>query len=56
MKSLYNLNNSMLANSKPNLRVLHPLPRITEISQDVDDNPRLITSSRPRTACMPVRP
>ena len=40
VKSLYNLNNSMLANSKPNLRVLHPLPRITEISQDVDDNPK----------------
>lgn len=40
VKSLYNLHNSMLDNSKPNLRVLHPLPRITEISQDVDDNPK----------------
>ena len=39
-KSLYTLHNSMLADSKPNLRVLHPLPRITEISQDVDDNPK----------------
>lgn len=39
-KSLYTLHNAMLANSKPNLRVLHPLPRVTEISQDVDDNPK----------------
>ena len=39
-KSLYSLHNAMLANSKPNLKVLHPLPRITEIDQDVDDNPK----------------
>ena len=39
-KSLYTLDNDMLKNSKPNLKVLHPLPRITEISQDVDDNPK----------------
>ena len=39
-KSLYTLHNEMLAHSKPNLRVLHPLPRITEIDQDVDDNPK----------------
>lgn len=40
VKNLYTLRNSMLADSKPNLRVLHPLPRITEIDQDVDDNPK----------------
>ncbi|MDE6655069.1 MAG: aspartate carbamoyltransferase, partial [Muribaculaceae bacterium] len=28
VKDLYNLHNSMLDNSKPNLRVLHPLPRV----------------------------
>ena len=39
-KSLYTPHNDMLKNSKPNLKVLHPLPRITEISQDVDDNPK----------------
>lgn len=39
-KSLYTLHNDMLKNSKPNLKALHPLPRITEISQDVDDNPK----------------
>lgn len=40
VKNLYNLHNSMLDGSKPNLRVLHPLPRVNEISYDVDDNPK----------------
>ncbi len=40
VKNLYNLHNAMLANSKPNLKVLHPLPRVNEISYDVDDNPK----------------
>ncbi|MDE5745201.1 MAG: aspartate carbamoyltransferase [Paramuribaculum sp.] len=40
VKNLYTLRNSMLADAKPNLRVLHPLPRINEIDQDVDDNPK----------------
>ena len=39
-KSLYTLHNYMLAGSKPSMRVLHPLPRITEINQDVDDSPK----------------
>ena len=30
----------MLSDSKPNLRVLHPLPRVKEIDQDVDSNPK----------------
>ena len=30
----------MLANSKENLRILHPLPRVNEIAYDVDDNPK----------------
>lgn len=38
VKNLYTLNNAMLANSRDNVRVLHPLPRVNEISQDVDDN------------------
>ena len=33
VKDLYNLHNAMLADSKPNLRILHPLPRVNEISQ-----------------------
>lgn len=40
VKDLYNLNNAMLENSKPNLRVLHPLPRVNEIAYDVDANPK----------------
>lgn len=40
VKNLYTLRNDMLADARPNLRVLHPLPRINEISQDVDDNPK----------------
>ena len=35
----FNLNAAMLANAKPNLRVLHPLPRVDEIHPDVDDTP-----------------
>lgn len=38
VKDLYSLNLNMLRDSKPNLRVLHPLPRVNEISQDVDDS------------------
>ena len=40
VKNLYTLRASMLDGSKDNLRVLHPLPRITEIDQDVDDSPK----------------
>ena len=40
VKDVYVLRNSMLAGSKPNLRVLHPLPRVNEIAYDVDDNPK----------------
>jgi len=40
VKNVYILKNSMLDNSKPNLRILHPLPRVNEIDCDVDDNPK----------------
>ncbi|OUO53169.1 aspartate carbamoyltransferase [Parabacteroides sp. An277] len=40
VKNVYILKNSMLANSKENLRILHPLPRVNEIAYDVDDNPK----------------
>ncbi len=39
-KNEYVLNNEMLDSTKPNVRVLHPLPRINEIALDVDDNPK----------------
>jgi aspartate carbamoyltransferase catalytic subunit len=38
VKNVYTLKNDMLGNSKPNLRILHPLPRVTEIDPDVDAN------------------
>ncbi len=40
VKNSFILDNSMLEDSKPNLRILHPLPRVNEISEDVDDNPK----------------
>ena len=38
VKNVYILKNSMLTNTKPNMRILHPLPRVNEISVDVDQN------------------
>ena len=40
VKNLYTLRNDMLEDTKPTLRVLHPLPRVNEIDRDVDDNPK----------------
>ncbi len=40
VKNVYVLRNSMLNNTKDNLRILHPLPRVNEIHTDVDDNPK----------------
>ncbi len=38
VKNVYTLHNDMLANSKPTLKILHPLPRVNEINPDVDSN------------------
>ena len=40
VKNVYILKNDMLAKSRENLRILHPLPRVNEIAYDVDDNPK----------------
>lgn len=40
VKNLYILHRAMLEGSRDNLRILHPLPRVNEISQDVDDSPK----------------
>lgn len=40
VKNVYVLRNSMLQNTKPNMRILHPLPRVNEINTDVDANPK----------------
>ena len=39
VKNVYRLTNDMLADAKPNMKVLHPLPRVNEIAYEVDDNP-----------------
>ena len=38
VKNVYILRNNMLNDTKPNMRILHPLPRINEIHPDVDKN------------------
>ncbi|MDR1593978.1 MAG: aspartate carbamoyltransferase [Prevotellaceae bacterium] len=40
LKNTYILRNIMLEKTKPNMKVLHPLPRVGEISEDVDNNPK----------------
>jgi aspartate carbamoyltransferase catalytic subunit len=40
VKNAYILKNKMLENGKKNLRVMHPLPRVNEITEDVDSNPK----------------
>ncbi|MCL2561868.1 MAG: aspartate carbamoyltransferase [Rikenellaceae bacterium] len=40
VKNVYVLRNEMLAGTRPNLRILHPLPRVNEIAVDVDSNPK----------------
>lgn len=39
VKDVYRLTASMLCGVKPNMKILHPLPRVGEIDQDVDDTP-----------------
>ena len=39
VKNVYVLTASMLQGCRENLRILHPLPRVGEIAQDVDDTP-----------------
>ncbi len=38
-RSIYRLEASMLKDVKPTMKVMHPLPRVTEIAQDVDHSP-----------------
>ena len=39
VKDVYTLSANMLGNVKENMKILHPLPRVTEITQDVDETP-----------------
>lgn len=40
VKNVYVLTRSMLEGCRPTMRILHPLPRVGEIAQDVDDTPQ----------------
>lgn len=40
VKNVYILKKDMLEGTKENLKILHPLPRVNEIQQDVDDSPK----------------
>ena len=40
LKDYYILNNKKLEKAKNDLCILHPLPRVNEISTEVDDDPR----------------
>ena len=40
VKNTYILRAAMLANAKPSMKILHPLPRVNEIAYDVDATPQ----------------
>ena len=40
VKNVYILKAKMLENTRSNLHILHPLPRVNEIAYDVDDSPK----------------
>lgn len=42
LKDFYVLNKEKLVAAKPDMLVLHPLPRVNEISVEVDDDPRAV--------------
>lgn len=39
VKDAYILRKSMLEHCRPNMKILHPLPRVNEIERDIDDSP-----------------
>ena len=42
MKDFYILDKQKMELAKPDMLVLHPLPRVNEISVEVDDDPRAV--------------
>lgn len=40
VKGLYRVGKAMLSMAKPNMRLMHPLPRVDEIAQDSDEDAR----------------
>ncbi len=54
VKNAYILTKAMLVNAKKEMKVMHPLPRVNEISTDVDDTPHAIYFQQ-TAAGIPVR-
>ena len=54
VKAQFVLRAADLEGARANMKVLHPLPRIDEITTDVDKTPHAGTSSRPVTASSPA--
>ena len=52
LKNFYILTKAKMDLAKDDMLVLHPLPRVNEISVEVDDDPRAPTSVRRSTASM----
>ena len=42
MKDFYILDKAKMALARENMYVLHPLPRVNEISVEIDDDPRAV--------------
>lgn len=42
VKNVYVLDNKKLVNAKENLCILHPLPRVDEIAEEIDSDPRAL--------------
>ena len=40
VKDVYILKKEMLKDTKDNMKILHPLPRVNEIAYDVDEDPK----------------
>src|SRR5665647_3243281 len=56
VKNVYILRNKMLANTKPNMRILHPLPRVNEIHPDVDSNEKAYYFEQARNCLLYTSP
>lgn len=50
LKSTYCLTKAKLRDAKKELLIMHPLPRVDEIAQDVDDDPRAVYFDQARFA------
>ena len=55
VKNVYILRNKMLENTRPNLRILHPLPVSTKLLTMWMTTRKHIISNRHKTVCMPAK-